>query len=38
MSVTSPFKILEINLSGNPFNIWGFWSEARTTAFELFKK
>ena len=38
MSVTRPFNILDINLSGKPSKSWGFWSETRTTALLLFKK
>ena len=38
MSVTSPFKILETKRSGKPLSSWGFWSDAKTTDFELFKK
>ena len=38
MSVTNPFSILETNLSGKPMSSWGFWSDANTTAFELFRK
>ena len=38
MSVTKPFRILETKRSGKPLRFCGFWSDAKTTDFALFKK